>query len=320
MSLAVAGCGGDSASGGGDCTVSASASLDDKKFVLDTLVMPPTRSDYALDLNGDGKADNQLGNIVNVLAGRDLNPQPSVDKAIAAGSLIVLVDAKSSDPMHAADSCTTTTVGLGKSVTPPVDFSGAGTFAIDPMAQGGSFTGRITNSIFTANPSVTSTNPVTIEMKIPLVAGSDPIDLKVVAAQVKFKYEGTKLTGGQLNGAIKVTDVNTIIVPKVAELLNHQIDTDPSGSAQVVAIFDTGGDGTGPDCPNSCENPDKTCGIKGNHKIDVCEVATSPVIKGVLKGDVQLYDASGNYKPSAANATPDSLSIGLGFTAVKGTF
>jgi hypothetical protein len=33
-----------------------------------------------------------------------------------------------------------------------------------------------------------------------------------------------------------------------------------------------------------------------------------------------MYDASGNYAPNAAGTTKDSLSIGLGFTAINATF
>jgi hypothetical protein len=55
-------------------------------------------------------------------------------------------------------------------------------------------------------------------------------------------------------------------------------------------------------------------------KIDICEVATSGLIQNVLAPDVQMFDAAGNYHPNPTNANKDSLSIGLGFTAVPATF
>jgi len=50
-------------------------------------------------------------------------------------------------------------------------------------------------------------------------------------------------------------------------------------------------------------------------KIDTCEVQGNSIIMAVLAPDVKIYDANGNYAPTATG-TKDSLSLGIGFTAV----
>ena len=62
------------------------------------------------------------------------------------------------------------------------------------------------------------------------------------------------------------------------------------------------------------------CAVKGDRKIDVCEVATAGLIQNVLAPDIQMFDANGNYHPNPDNTHKDSLSLGLGFSAVTATF
>jgi hypothetical protein len=45
-------------------------------------------------------------------------------------------------------------------------------------------------------------------------------------------------------------------------------------------------------------------------------VAGNMLITNVLSPDVQIFDSSGNYKPNKMNTTKDSISLGLGFSAV----
>src|SRR4051812_2571957 len=58
------------------------------KFVADTLSVPQSRMDYALDLNGDQKADNQLGNIIGALTQQGLDTQKGVNDAVTGGNVI----------------------------------------------------------------------------------------------------------------------------------------------------------------------------------------------------------------------------------------
>lgn len=84
-------------------------------------------------------------------------------------------------------------------------------------------------------------------------------------------------------------------------------------------LFDTGGD-PDPSCTSACKNPDGTCAVKGDKKIDVCEVTSNATIKSLLLPDVQLFTTSDPYDPSAANTTKDSLSLGLSFCCTQASY
>jgi hypothetical protein len=116
------------------------------------------------------------------------------------------------------------------------------------------------------------------------------------------------LMAGQINGAIKNTDVQNNIIPNVAMLLDQRVTANPTGSTekQILQIFDIGCDGM----PQ----------YKGDGHIEVCEVADNSIIKNVLNPDVQMFDANGNYHPNPANTMRDSLSLGLGFAGVKASY
>ena len=50
------------------------------------------RMTFGLDLNGDGKIDNQLGNIIGALTANNLDTQGGVDTAICEGQVVLLMD------------------------------------------------------------------------------------------------------------------------------------------------------------------------------------------------------------------------------------
>lgn len=315
--LPLAGCGDGGASECVNVTTGVSA-----QYVGDTLKVPMQRMDYAMDLNGDGKSDNQLGNIIGALTAQNLDTQLGVDEAIKAGNVILLLGA-SANSLDASD-CAAVDVGVGKKMAMP-DFSGAGMFTKDTSVGGGTFRGKITGGAFNSNSPVTATTATEVTIQLPLVAGSDPVKLKITGAHLQYTKSGDKLTKGQLNGAIRSADVQTDIIPNVAKLLSDRVAADPTNSTnmQVLNIFDTGGEDQG--CMGACDNAanvgrgETACGVKMDKKIQTCEVATNSIIKNVLAPDVQMFQG-GVYKPSRDNTMKDSLSIGLSFTGVKATF
>ena len=50
-------------------------------FDLQSIALPATRLDFAYDVDGDGRPENQLGNIVGVLLTVGLDPQAEIDGA-----------------------------------------------------------------------------------------------------------------------------------------------------------------------------------------------------------------------------------------------
>jgi len=316
-------CGGGTDSG--DCT--ASGGTNKAQYVTNAVMVPQQRSDYAIDLNGDGRVDNQLGNIIGALEGQMLHVQDGVNAAVTDGTLIVLLTETSTDAAYQSDACATAQVQVGQTVAMP-DYSGAGHFTVDSGQQGGTFNGPIKLGKFASAPPATTTKPIEVDIKLPLVSGADPVTLKVNGAHLQFtRGADGKITGGQLNGAIRNSDVQTQIIPNVAALLTKKIKDDStppnmlsSGDMQILSIFDNGGKADAACTAGTCKNPDGSCATKGDNKIDICEVSTAGLIQNVLAPDVQMYDASGAYKPNKDNTMKDSLSLGLAFTAVGATF
>src|SRR4051794_35180307 len=138
LPLTFAACGGEES---GDCT--ASAGGNSSKYVTNSVMVPQQRQDYAIDLNGDGRVDNQLGNIIGALEGQMLHVQDGVNIAVTEGNLIVLLNETSSDATFQSDSCATASLQVGQSTAMPDYTSGMGQFTVDSGQQGGTFNGPI---------------------------------------------------------------------------------------------------------------------------------------------------------------------------------
>ena len=326
--LAFGACGG---SDSGDCT--ASGGTNKGQYVVNSVLVPSASAkDYGIDLNGDTKIDNQLGQIIVTLAGQGLNVQDGVNQALTGGDLILLLGESSTDAMFQSDSCASTTLQLGQKAAMP-DFSGMGHFTPDGAQAASTFNGPITGGKFNSAPPSTTTHPVTAGVTLPLVAGQTPVPIILQGAHLQYTRAASGMvTGGQLQGAIKSTDVQLHIVPAVASLLTNKLQTDnpqTSTDMQIGSLFDTGGKADA-SCPAmTCKNPTDgdgdaarkgMCATKGDKIIDVCEVSTNGLVTNLLAPDVQMFDSSGAYKPNKDNTMKDSLSVGLGFTAVGATF
>jgi len=322
--LTFAACGGGTDSG--DCTATGGTSK--AQYVTNAVMVPQQRSDYAIDLNGDGRVDNQLGNIIGALEGQMLHVQDGVNAATTDGTLIVLMTETSSDAAFQSDSCATAQVQVGQTQPMP-DYTGAGHFTVDSGQQGGTFNGPIKLGKFSSAPPATTTKPIEVDIKLPLVSGADPVTLKVNGAHLQFtRGADGKITGGQLNGAIKETAVQMDIIPNVAQLLSNKLMNDmpqTSTDMQIASIFDNGGKADPACSTGTCKNPSYgvragMCAAAKDNIIDTCEVSTAGLIQNVLAPDVQMFDASGAYAPNKDNTMKDSLSLGLSFSAVGATF
>jgi len=291
------------------------------QYVANALTVPMDRMQFGMDLNGDSKVDNQLGNIIGALSANNLNTQDGVDQSICKGAVVLLLTETSADATFQNDDATGALVQVGKqfAYTGPSmcaanmggpKYDGTDTFAVDTSNgfTGAQFAGRISNGLYTSNSPVTTTHPVTVALQLPLVSGADPVQLNIVGAHIQFRVSGGKISSGQINGAIKSSDVTNTIIPNVASLLDSRVTANPTGSTekQILQIFDIGCTGM--------------TNLKGDGKIATCEVADNSIIKNVLNPDVQMFDSGGNYHPNSANTNKDSLSLGLGFSAVKATF
>ena len=349
LCLVAAGAGG----GGGpaDCTMPSSGA--EQKYVVNSLLMPqqmPADQNFSFDLNGDKKADNALLGLVTALKSQGLSVQAGVDDSVGLGNVVLLIDetgmsldnndcAKSvvtagapfaGAPAGActAGSCTTgkcyisasgNTTGCGPK------FDGTESWTPMPSTAQATFQGAIVSGVFTSNNPATTKSPVSFALALPLIAGAPPVSLKISGARITYTKSGMMAMKGQINGAVKKSDLDTDVIPAVAKLLDSRVRADPTSSTNqgILGLFDTGTGCTATDYNYNATDTDfdtSSPAMASDGKIALCEVANNGLIKSLLKPDVQMFDANGNYAPSSANTTPDSLSIGIGFTAINATF
>jgi hypothetical protein len=212
-------------------------------------------------------------------------------------------------------------------------------YLVDTTQAGGYFAGPITAGRFNSSPPATTKNPVTVPLLLPLFGSATPVSLAVVGAHVQFTYSAGQIVTGQLNGAVKKSDVDNTIIPQIAQSISNKIAADKasgnitSTDMSILSLFDTGGtagpmqSGCAKACANTCQNPSNVpnacgCATSGDSIVDECEVATNSIVKSIFAPDVQLFDANGNYAPNP-QPTPnskDSLSIGIAFTAIAAKF
>jgi hypothetical protein len=292
MSIGMVGCG----DGDGDGEVTKVEGTNSSKFATSSFVLPKNTMTAAWDLDGDGTADNKLGAIISGLAAVNLMPQSSADEAVMKGTLVLLMEETSTDASQQEAKNAGVKLSLAAPAASPPKYDGTDTFTAAGAITPAQFFGNITAGTYTSNNPATSKTPVTLTLALTLVAGQDALLIPVTAGRLTFKV-GTdgKVTGGQINGALKKEDVDGKVLPAVAALVTAQVQ-DPMASA-AVKMFDTNMDGT----------------------VTVEELKGNSLITNFLAPDIQLFE-NGVYKPNPAKTNKDSLSLGIQFTAVKAGF
>lgn len=276
-------------------------------------VFVPTSSnesrEFGLDLNGDGTVDNQLGATLAALKSQAMfDIQGTIDKAIADGSIILLVDFQSNsftssagagiqvflgqNPMPApcAGSADTT---CGKHLT------GTGSFDINPSGPtNAALAGKIVGGTFTAGPGKLS-------LQISL-GGTAPIQLDLIGARVKASgitdtAIGSGTSGGAiLAGAVSQDDINNKIIPAIPPQLENTIMRDCNMTSPPVMGCGCTASSTGATIINFFD-ANKDCMVTAD------ELRMNSLVMSLLQPDVTI------------NGTM-ALSIGIKATAVTGTF
>jgi hypothetical protein len=285
--------------GGGDTEVTMVVGTNSSKYCSSKVTLPANAMAAAFDMDGDGTADNKLGQIISGLSAIMLNAQSGTDDAVTKGQLVLLMEEVSSDmsQQSAKDAGVKLSLAVPTAMgaTAP-KYDGHDTFTIDTQTSTAQFYGNISGGTFTSNNPATSKNPVVLTIALPLVPGQAPLLVPVTAGRLTFKRNADgSLSEGQLNGALRQMDIDTTVLPAVAQLITKQVQ-DPMASA-AIKMFDINMDGT----------------------VTVDELKMSSLITNFLSPDIQLYQ-NGVYKPNPQKTMKDSLSIGLTFSGVAASF
>jgi len=286
------------------------------KFATNALKLPDSTNSYSIDIDGGGRPENQLKSIVSAITVAGFDLQGPVDMAVKDGSAVLLMDEQSADLMS---SCSTVTLNLAKKPPAAPQFNGMDNFTIDTSQMPATLVGQITagqlNTILPKDQ--TGSQVQTINLSLPLAGGVLP--LTIFGAHVQGAITATGIMSGQIHGVIRQSDINSEIIPAVATLLTDQIHKDPTGGTTmtIIKLFE---DMTNPVTKMKCMVAADCCATNpATCKILPAEVQGNSLIQNVLAPDVQGFQ-NGMWSPVPKGQTKDSLSVGLGFTAVADTF
>jgi hypothetical protein len=292
------------------------------KLATRSLLLPTQARGFAVDLDGDGRPDNQLKNLLAVIAAAGLDLQAQIDLAVEAGQTVSLLQLRSTDP--ATSGCVGVTLGLAQPSGPGAQprYDGTDTFTVEGKLAPGS--GRLTAGRFEMTPprAQKAADETAVELRLTLSPGS-VLTLPLRGAHVEgtFTKSGAVwlLRDGALHGAVSQKDVEQRLVPMIADQVTMLINRDPtSATAQVlIGLFESK---TDPASVAKCMVPANCCRTSpGTCKILPAEVSVSAV-GTLLAPDIEVLDDAGRWQPSAGGRAYDALSVGLGIEAITAAF
>ncbi len=280
---------------------------DHTQFVANTIDVPTSASEaFALGLDIDGdplmRPDNALGQVLATLSSMGADPQAAIDGFVADGELLEIFDVQATDLVTASDVGVSVFLGNDGDVpaNPADNFSGSEMFVIEPGTPTDSLLyGSITSGHLSARGG-------TIPLKLLVFGGTSPIRVNLVGARVEANITATNLSIGRLGGGITEAEIDSVLIPGLADAFNAIVAEDCIGltcdpdspGEDILDLFDT---------------------IDVDGVISVEEVRASPLISSLLAPDIDLFDSAGDFNPRV-DGVDDSLSFGVGFTAVGAVF
>lgn len=284
-------------------------------YVANKILVPTTNTqarEYGLDLNKDGTVDNQLGMVLSTLGSMGFDIQTTIDKSVAEGSIILLVDFQTKDFMNTTAAgiqvflgdnempaaCNAnetynemTKMGCGRHLVPNSMFSIA---ANSP--QNASLGGKTVNGTFNGGPG-------DLSLQIAL-GGTDAIQLNLIGARAKAsaisaESIGSGTSGGVVfGGAITKEDIDTKVIPQIQMQLGPIITRDcPAAMPTTCTCMDNS---TGKTILGLFDS-NKDC------TVSVDEIKTNSLIVSLLSPDVTIDGKM-------------ALSLGIKATAVKAQY
>lgn len=315
------------ACGGDDGTDVPPIEGTDNPYVVSKIALPASATEAtSLGLDIDGVAgdsnngiDNQLGTFLGSLRGiaPGLNLSMSLDTAVDEGSVALLANIKATALDNAANSGMWVYIAdtaAGKITPAPcVDandtvcrhhLDGTGMFEVKAgTATDTKLAGTIMAGTFKGGPGV-------INLQLSLNAGSAPIDLPLQQAKAEIKVTATGFgTGSKLGGGIKQTDIESKIHPAIESIVDDLVARDCTGTPMTPPNCGCTAGSTGLSVLGFLDTAPKDCAVS------LAEVTTT--LNSLLTTDMDLFKADGTL---GTDGVSDSVSLGIGVQAVKGTY
>ena len=317
--LALVGCGGGDDDGGDTgMQMEEDPAGTDHTFVISELKVPTSANEatqLGLDIDGNGQPDNALGGLLAALAGQaNLDLNGTVNTQVTSGGIVLLANLKATALNEATGAGLHVYLGDAETAMPapctnPDDpetcgqhLMGDGMFDV-AMDYGAKVVGTIVGGQFSGGPG-----NITIELAL---AEAATVPINLIGAKATGGVTETGITSGKLGGALRDDDIHEELIPAVADLIGSllvtsECDGTPDGGCcpadstgeQVLTFFDDDGD----------------CAVT------VAELEANSLISSTIGNpDLDLFDENDDFNPRK-DGVKDSLSLGIGFTAVSADF
>jgi hypothetical protein len=270
-------------------------------FVFNTLKAPDNAGEvtaYSFDLDGDSGLDNKLGStLLGFNAGLDF--QAALNAALVGGQLIQLVHLDAASVADSADVPTVVCTGTDGDLPPNAsnNFSGSGAFDVEPASVGAvPLSGTITAGDLTAGPG---------SISLLFTAGSGaPVTLHLVGGRVRAALSESLMIDGTVGGGIPESEVSALLIPAIHEAILEAVTRDCAGGTCTSGS-------AGEAFMNQYDDDD-------DNSITLDEFQNDAAVQVMFASDLDLLDGA-QFAPNV-DGFSDSLSFGIGFTAVRALF
>jgi hypothetical protein len=274
------------------------ARLRPHHYVTSTLELPTTAARalaLGFDLDGDGKADNLIGTELAAFSAQ-LDLAGYAQSALTQGWIVILHSLHTAGLIRSRSA--NWEVYIGNPQSSPDLTSGHGSFSIASdsprnLTAGGS----VAHRAFAGGAD-------SIAIAIPLFTGQPPLTVHLVAAHLAADVSAAGCSNGRVGGAVPMTDVDEVILPAVAAVLDYQLVSDGCSAS-----------------PAACSSTDSLLlGLldqNGDRRISADELRSSPLVQSLIQPDVDVLGADG--KPGH-DGVKDAISIAVGFTCTAAQF
>jgi hypothetical protein len=316
--LALVGCGGGDDDGGGDGVMEEDPNGTDHTYVINDLQVPSSANEatqLGLDIDGNGQPDNALGGLLAALAGQaDLDLNGTVNEQVVSGGLVLLANLKATALTDATGVGLHVYLGDAATAMPapctdPEDITtcgqhlmGTGMFDV-AEDYGAKVVGTLVGGNFNGGPG-----NITIELAL---ADQASVPINLIGARATAGVTDSGMTNGKLGGALRDEDIHNELIPAVADLIASLLESSEC-------------DGTPADgcCPADSTGEQVLTFFDDNEDcaVTAAELEANSLISSTIGNpDLDLFDENGDFNPRQ-DGTKDSLSLGIGFTAVAGEF
>lgn len=292
------------------------------KLVTNSLRLPKSAGilSYTYDFDGNGKPENQLRNLTQILALAGLDLQAGVDEAVAKGASLQLASVTTSDLSFSNCAGVTLMPAKPTLMLPKFDGSDILERAMTPAADliGKVNAGKLATK---ATKDLLPKEEARADLSLSLGRMSLTLPLRGLHMEGTLEKTGTllRIRDGALHGVVSAMDIDTKILPAVAAQLTLMINSDPMSptTKTLINLFENMANAV---TATKCMKASQCCHLNPTTCFIMPEEVKQSALGAVLAPDIEVFDSSGEWKPVPDGRNRNGMSLGVGFSAITATF